>query len=1051
MSSSPRYSALGLANRLGGDSPAPTEEQRAVIEAGLSPMLVIAGAGSGKTSTMADRVVWLIACGLVKPEHILGLTFTRKAAAELTAKIRTKLARLAASIESLDDLAGEPTVSTYNAYAASLVTEHGIRIGIEPGTHVITDTGRWQMARDLVCAWDGELTEFNAGIDRITEQVLALSGGMSEHLVDASALTDFDEYLAEQLSVRAGKRSNAEFRTLHSVTRQHRQLLPLVKAWQERKRDSGVMDFADQLQLAEQLVSAAPEVAATERERWHVVLLDEYQDTSHSQVTLLRKLFGDGHAVCAVGDPNQSIYSWRGASAGTLERFRADFPTAEGEAATEVFLTRSWRNRAEILEVANTVSEPLRSGGGVPQLTAGVDGVGVVATSLHATAADEAAWVAEQFSQKWWPHSDTGQTAATLVRSRRQIAPLMQAFDAAGLPFEVVGSVGLLYYPEVAETVATLRATADPTSGAALLRLLTGPRIRLGPRDMQALWARARELVADVSGFEPMQFASEAEPSLSDALNDLGDPAAYSPSGYQRLQRLQRELSWLRERCDQSLADIVRDAITVTGLDVETLLHRGELTHLDDFVDVAASYDSSTHSAGINSFLSYLETSKDRERGMVIEGASVTAGVIQIMTVHAAKGLEWDVVAVPGLAQGVFPSTRAGSSWVSDPSVLPFPLRGDAAELPMLFLDEAENPTQVSKAIKAFKHDCKEHRACEERRLAYVAMTRARHTLLASAYYWEPESVKPRQPAAFLSEARLGATEVGPWLTAPGATNPLEEDAPTKTWPVVAPLGHRQESFVTAARLVDAAMRDGEGLVEGDSFPALSGSSQARYWRQQAALLLAEREERARNVIFLRRPERMSASQVQAANADPQAYLRQLRRPLPQPPHEAAGRGTDFHAWVEEHFQHQQTLPLEEFSDGQDVVEPQMERWRRNFEASQWAQRDIHATEVPFVIDVDGIPVRGRIDAVFARQDGRWDVVDWKTGRVPIGEAAVAAAAQLAIYRVAWARLAGVDESAVEVAFYYVADDVTVRPADLPSLDSLSQFLRVGPGGFSSS
>ena len=151
--------------------------------------------------------MWLIANRVARPEHILGLTFTRKAAAELAARVRDKLRRLTESVPELAELHGEPTVSTYNAYAGSLVAEHGLRIEIEPGTRVITDTGRWQIARDLVCAWDGPISQFDVGVDKVTEQVLQLAGQLAEHLRDGDDLRAFDRELAEMLAERQGSRS----------------------------------------------------------------------------------------------------------------------------------------------------------------------------------------------------------------------------------------------------------------------------------------------------------------------------------------------------------------------------------------------------------------------------------------------------------------------------------------------------------------------------------------------------------------------------------------------------------------------------------------------------------------------------------------------------------------------------------------------------------------------------------------------------------------------------------------------------------------------------
>lgn len=1013
MSRTPEYSAVGLANRLG--DPTPTEQQRSVVEAGLEPLLVVAGAGSGKTTTMADRVVWLIANGLARPEHILGLTFTRKAAAELAARVREKLARLAEGIPALSELHGEPTVSTYNAYAASLVSEHGIRIGVEPNTRVVTETGRWQLARDLVASWDGEMTEFDVGIDKVTEQVLRLAGELAEHLQTGDDLRWFDRRLAEDLEERQASRSNEDFRRFAALPRKHAQLLPLVEAWERRKREQRVMDFADQLSLAAELVSLSPEIAATERDRWRVVLLDEYQDTSHSQVTLLRELFGGGHPVTAVGDPNQSIYSWRGASAGTLDRFGTDFPRGDGESAKRVYLTRSWRNRAEILEVANAVSAPLRAGA-VPPLTAGVPGSGRVEAAMHPTVEAEAEWLAGRLRDQWSPEGEA--TAAVLVRKRRQIPALHRALTAAGLPVQVVGSLGLLFYPEVAEVVAMLRAAADPLNGPALMRLLTGSRWRIGARDLRALWDRARELAPDVRGFEP-DAGAESEASLADALASPGESANYSPLGYLRFAQLHEELGWIRSRLGQSLPDVVGDVVAKTGLDVEVMLHQGDLSNLDEFTDIAASYENDTTGASVLGFLSFLESAAERERGLVVEGASTARGVVQMMTVHAAKGLEWDVVAVPGLCRGILPSRASDPTWTTDPARLPYELRGDADNLPGLDLAGAADPKEVAAALRAFKKADREGRLDEERRLAYVALTRAKRLLIASGYWWDAESSRKREPAPYLEEARGAGAAVALWAE-PGVENPLEAQGRTAQWPKAAPLGSRQEAFAAAADLV---------LAAGDAEP---DSAAAREWAQTAALLLAERDERESGVIRVPRPERLSTSQLMALRADEEAFAAARRRPMPRPPRQATRRGTEFHAWVEEFFGGGALFDPADLPGAADEVEADadLERLKRAFRASEWATRHVVAQEVPFVVDYEGLVVRGRIDAVFARDGGGFDVVDWKTGRVPEGEAAESAALQLRVYRKAWAELEGVDESKVGMAFYYVGQDRTWRPDD---------------------
>jgi DNA helicase-2/ATP-dependent DNA helicase PcrA len=349
----PRLSAREIAEMLG--RPSPTDEQVAVIEAPLEPALVVAGAGSGKTETMAARVVWLIANEFVAPEEVLGLTFTRKAAGELTARVTARLAQLARAqgrASSGLDLLARPAIATYNAYAASLVADHGLRLGIEPGSRLLGEANQWQLAAQVVESWADDLGTDKA-VSTVVGAVIALSGALGEHLVgvdDARAeLTDLVARLdALPLGDRQKKRTKPIQQLVDSVAERTR-LLDLVAEYRRRKRVADSLDFGDQIAFAAELARTVPAVGATERARYRVVLLDEYQDTSYAQVELLAGLFAGGHAVTAVGDPHQSIYGWRGASSSGLARFPERFRTAAGYPAAVRYLSTSWRNDAAVL------------------------------------------------------------------------------------------------------------------------------------------------------------------------------------------------------------------------------------------------------------------------------------------------------------------------------------------------------------------------------------------------------------------------------------------------------------------------------------------------------------------------------------------------------------------------------------------------------------------------------------------------------------------------------------------------------------------------------
>src|SRR5215475_4836996 len=361
MTGQARYSPAQLAMLLG--LPEPTGEQAAVIAAPLEPLAVIAGAGSGKSETMAARLVWLVANGMVAPERVLGLTFTRKAAAELGQRVRTRLAGLrraglaggtaqaarpgatpagasqpGASQPGVSRLGtspggtvgedtpeGEPVVSTYHAYAARLVADHALREALEPSLRLITPAVAWQIAARVVAAYSGPMDAIDRAPQWVTAAVLDLAAELAEHLRTPADVQQVGGWLDTACQTLPG-RVPALVRKISECQRTREQLLPMVAAYTQAKAAREVIDYGDQVALAARIATRHPQVGAIERARYQVVLLDEYQDTSHAQLVLLQALFGGGHPVTAVGDPCQSIYGWRGASAGNLRCSVADFP-----------------------------------------------------------------------------------------------------------------------------------------------------------------------------------------------------------------------------------------------------------------------------------------------------------------------------------------------------------------------------------------------------------------------------------------------------------------------------------------------------------------------------------------------------------------------------------------------------------------------------------------------------------------------------------------------------------------------------------------------------
>jgi DNA helicase II / ATP-dependent DNA helicase PcrA len=1112
-----RYTASQLAQVL--RLPEPTLEQATVIEAPPGPLAVIAGAGSGKSETMAARLVWLVANGMVRPDRVLGLTFTRKAAGELADRVRVRLDALrraqlagAPADGETGPWAGDPVISTYHSYAGRLVSDHALREGLEPSMRLITAALSWQLASSIVAAYDGPMDDVQWTPQTVTAAVLDLAGDLAEHLRSPRDVRDVGKWLDARAA--ALPKTPAAARRVIGSQRTREQLLPLIERYTAAKRAREVLDHGDQVALAARIASRHPEVGAAERTRYQVVLLDEYQDTSHAQFVLLRALFGGGHPVTAVGDPCQSIYGWRGASAGNLRRFTRDFPTRLETPAPVCQLSTSFRNAGRVLDTAAVLQRELRAQApDVPVLGPAPDrgGRGEVRAALLPTLLDEADWVAAQAAAlialpdgsapdgKPWPSGRPDgrpggvrpSDIAVLCRKRSQFVPVRRALEARGIPCEVVGLGGLLSVPEVQDVVATLRVLHDAASSDALARLLTGPRWRIGPRDLVVLGRRARDLArgeeaAEEAAEEATEGAATDPPpaldplaeavtdlttadsaaSLIEALDDLGDPGEYSAVGYARLAALGAETRRLREHVTRPLADLIAEVEGALSLDIEVAARPGgdlaaARADLDAFTDVAAAFAGDQPEPTLAAFLAYLSAAQQEEFGLETGRVGET-DTVKLLTVHAAKGLQWPAIFIPGLAAGeksqVFPAKpRVPTRWTHNPRLIPFPLRGDVLDLPEL-------PELDAGSLAEFDAACADRDLAEERRLVYVAATRAAFWLGCSGYWWG-EATAPLGPSVFLTEVRAaceaGAGTVAHWADQPAddVDNPLLARVDEANWPTT-PAGRQHAAVVAAAALVAAAEPSAEHPAEHpDQEPNQDAGNEGEAalteeerqliaaWELDTGLLLAERDAtRARGdgPVEVVLPARLSVSSLVALARDPDELARQVRRPMPQPPARLARRGTAFHQWLEERFGQQRLIDDDDlFADEhQDEPDDDLIELKARFEAGVWGGRWPREVEVPFDSRIGDRQIRGRIDAIFASPDGGYDVVDWKTGQPPrTARESDAVAVQLAAYRLAWSALADIPLEKVSAAFYYVRHDRTVRPADLLDADGLKDLI----------
>ncbi|MFM8191558.1 MAG: ATP-dependent helicase [Candidatus Nanopelagicus sp.] len=1066
-----KYSALDIAKKISAVDPSfkvPTAEQIPIIESPLAPAVVIAGAGSGKTETMSQRVLFLVANELITPNQLLGLTFTRKAAGELAKRIKYRLRQLKKANLLPDQVdESELTVSTYHSYAGKVLAEHAIRIGVDAQSDPIGEAAAWQIAHEEVSKFVGSDLPINGSTASVVQEVMDLSTQLAENDKSASEIIQYTNRLLDQIS-QFNDRQTVAVSEFKAELRQRLAILPIVDAFDNRRKESGLLTFNDHMSIAARLVSESKlnhsdDIGVIERGKYKVVLLDEYQDTSFNQIKFLSNLYGNNHPVTAVGDPNQAIYGWRSASSETLDSFSKSFNSK----ALRFNLMTTWRNEEAILQLANGVIDQISTEKQIAKLTTRPGAkTGEVICAVYETQVQEGAEIASYFASKWFDKQrqslpdEKKSTFAVLVRNRSQIDLIQSAFSQLNIPTDVVGVGGLINTPEVADIIALLRTLTMPDSGTALMRLLTGPYLNLGARDLMALgsftkaFARENEysrgtqlkqaleeniaVITTADEFAAGSIIESLEQLLTLTeveLKDYRATPAFTDEGLARLRKFALSLRSLRRNLNGSITEAIIEVCEFLSLDTEVLVRDGWQNgrkNIDRFLDEAARFQK--NGGSLFNFLQWLKIAEEAEGGLKPAEVDVRSDAVQILTIHAAKGAEWDYVAIPGLAERSFPNSgKKSDNWITNAGSIPVSMRGDYQQLPAINFDNFTSNKSLKAGIENFSEQWKSRKMVEEMRLAYVAITRAKQALICTTSHFRTGEnvVKPSRLFQLFAAAvvNIPGGKLIVQDEIPDGINPMKENPTTAHWP-------RQLNEVSTVQKVAAAVESSQPFTKAEVEQMISSlQDEERIGFLNDLMMIITELKTKENQQDIVLPTRLSVSTLLYLADDPQELALRLRRPMPNHIDKYARRGTEFHLWLENHFKQPSLISMDElFNQGlmtQSDEDAPLDQLQKAWLASKWADRQPVAVEVGFETMIDTTLIRGRIDAVYQISDQQYEVVDWKTGKVKSGEDLASAAIQLAMYRLAYAKLKNIPIENISAAFHYVIDNQTVRPADI--------------------
>ncbi|MFC1640507.1 ATP-dependent helicase [Patescibacteria group bacterium] len=675
-------------------------EQADAVQHGEGPLLIVAGAGTGKTTVITRRIAWLIREGKAKPDEILTLTFTEKAAEEMEDRVDKLLPM------GYVDL----WTQTFHAFGERILRDHAIEIGLDPGFKVMSQGEQWLFIRQHLFDFD---LDYYRPLGNPTRFIYALVSLFSRAKDENIRPKEYIKH-AEELEVRAGKVEEGEEKDrAQEEAAKVKEVAYAYQTYEKLLRESGHLDFGDLITETLRLFRTRKTLLAKYREQFKYILVDEFQDTNFAQYELVRLLADADQNLTICGDDDQSIYKFRGASVSNILGFKQDYPDAR-----EVVLTRNYRSAQSILDVAYSsiqLNNPdrLETRLSIDKRLVANDEEKVKPTiTYYETEQEEAEGVAKKIVELKEQGNDLQWSDfAILVRSNGQAAQFTQILDRMKVPYQFVASKGLFSTPIIMDLVAYLRLLNNPLDSSSAFRVFASPFFDFDMVDIVTMQSIARrenrtmldilEEIDSISGI-----SDESKQSATKLLELLSEHAtlAKTKSAGQILYRFVGDMGYIRTLLQEKDAESAKTILNIS-----------------EFFKQVKDFEAASSDASLNNFLDELDMLQDAGEDPAPANFEEGPDMVHIMTIHSAKGLEFEHVFIVNLVDQRFPSRS----------------RSEAILIPQDLI--RENVPEKEAHIQ------------EERRLFYVALTRAKKGLhLVAAHDYGGK--RKKKPSVFLQE-----------------------------------------------------------------------------------------------------------------------------------------------------------------------------------------------------------------------------------------------------------------------------------------------------------